>query len=58
MDVTTVIYAVANALETVPTFGADNCKTMGNCIDTLREAARAIETARQTTAEEGQERDG
>lgn len=35
MDVVEAILSVSTAFETVPTYGAQNCRTMANCVDTL-----------------------
>lgn len=59
MDVVEAIFSVAAALETVTLSGAQNCRTMANCVDTLHNIASAIQNARakQTEGAEQKEED-
>lgn len=58
MDVVEAILSVSAALETVPTYGAQNCRTMANCVDTLHNIASAIQSARNPSKVESEEKEG
>lgn len=58
MDVIDAIFSVAAALETVPTYGAHNCRTMANCVETLHNIAAAIQAARTPSKVESEEKEG
>lgn len=57
MDVIDAIFSVAAALETVPTYGAQNCRTMANCVDTLHNIASAIQKARAQQTEGAEQKE-
>ena len=58
MDVVEAILSVSAALETVPTYGAQNCRTMANCVDTLHNIASAIQSARTPAKDETDKEEG
>ena len=58
MDVVEAILSVSAALETVPTYGAQNCRTMANCVDTLHNIASAIQSARAPAQTEENHEEG
>lgn len=58
MDVVDAILSVAAALETVPTYGAQNCRTLANCVDTLHNIASAIQSARTQAKDETDKKEG
>lgn len=58
MDVVEAILSVAAALETVTLSGAQNCRTMANCVDTLHNIASAIQAARAPAKVESEEKEG
>lgn len=58
MDVIDAILSVAAALDTIPTSGAQNCRTMANCVDTLHNIASAIQTARASEQAGSEEKEG
>lgn len=55
MDIIEAILSVAAALETVTVSGAQNYRTMSNCIDTLHNIASAIQAARAQGTKEGED---
>lgn len=57
MDVVEAILSVSAALETVPTYGAQNCRTMANCVDTLHNIASAIQNARAQKTEGAEQKE-
>lgn len=58
MDIVEAILSVSAALETVPTYGSQNCRTMANCVDTLHNIASAIQTARAPKQAGSKEKEG
>lgn len=58
MDVVEAILSVAAALETVTLSGAQNCRTMANCVDTLHNIASAIQAARAPAQTEENHEEG
>lgn len=58
MDVVEAILSVSAALETVPTYGAQNCRTLANCVDTLHNIASAIQNARAQQTEGADQKEG
>lgn len=57
MDIIEAVLSVASALETVPTYGTQNCRTMANCVDTLRNIASAIQKARAQQTEGAEQKE-
>ena len=57
MDVVEAILSVSAALETVPTYGEQNCRTMANCVDTLHNIASAIQNARAQKTEGAEQKE-
>lgn len=58
MDVVEAILSVSAALETVPTYGSQNCRTMANCVDTLHNIASAIQSARASEQASSEQKEG
>ena len=47
MDIQTAIIAVVNTLDDIEVKGADNMRSMINCIDTLKACVDAINNAKE-----------